>query len=211
VSFLSLHYFKPNVTHTHTQTRIDRMKHFQQKNNDGDDSSTTTLDEDQWSVALLVPAAAADFKSSSLVDRRRSVTHLERFQEQKPHRNEKRRDESNESNESQKYENDKLPLKKRTRVVVPDMAVSPATQTLNELNGMDLLEDNLYTQVSQVSYSQALFEGNFCRDEVEMKSHEDVHSPVLTRRPETKGEIAAVYVSFNVMLLFHSITPSMNH
>lgn len=183
------------------------MRHFQQKNHDGDDSSTTTLDEDQRSVALLVPAAV-DFKSSSLV-RRRIAPQLERFQEQKPHRNEKQRDESNASNESQKYENDTLPLKKRTRVIVPDMAVSPATQTLNELNGMDLLEDNLYTQVSQVSYSQALLEGNFCRDEVEMKSHENVHSPVMT---ETKGEIAAVYVSFKChALLFNSVDPSMNH
>jgi hypothetical protein len=167
-------------------------------NDDDDSSSTTMMDEDDQhqSVALLINKSLNRPKQQEARNENRTKVTSPCFETLK---------------EIQSYENDKLlPLKKRTRVLVPETAVSPATQTLNELNGMDLLEDNLYTQLSQVSYSQALSGGMFGRDDHD--DHADNHnSNNDTENPphrqimeeerfgtvERHGEIAAVYVSMH--------------
>lgn len=160
------------------------MKDIYRKNhNEDDDSSATTMmDEDQRSVALLLPNYSKT-----------------RNHEQKT-RNENRANESSpvidKWTESERNEIDKLlPLKKRTKVLASETAVSPATQTLNELNGMDLLEDNLYTQLSQVSYSQALSGGVFGRDDDDCHENDPSSRQTLNKECQQCGETAAVYVS----------------
>jgi hypothetical protein len=181
------------------------MKDINQNTDNGDDdsSATTMMDEDQRSVALLLPT---NFKS--------------RNQKQQNTRNENRTNESSPVidrwKESETNEFDKsLPLKKRAKVLVSEQTVlSPATQTLNELNGMDLLEDNLYTQLSQVSYSQALSGGIFGKDDNDCHEN-DPSSRQTLKECQQQCETAAVYVSVSfylsmVLLYFlpkhHSLT-----
>lgn len=164
------------------------------------DSSTATSLGDDQSIPLLPTFAAPVRKPVRLLTEKKAI------RMPKNHLNDSVTDENNvtahrsSSNMIQGHtrpNNDVLPLKKRARIIVPDTAVSPATQTLNELNGMDLLEDNLYTQLSQVSHSQALFDGNVCGDEDEIDDqHDDCNQVIKETKPNNRATfIATIYVS----------------